>query len=171
MAAVNKTLILVRHAKSSWNNPGLSDEERPLNTRGERDAPRMGDWLSATGIQPDLMVASPAQRARSTAVHIARALGRQDHSIVIDQQLYFTGVHGMLRAIEAVDDANVSLMMVGHNPVMTQLFNQLSGEQLSNMPTCGMGILTFDMPSWGLIDSTPGRLQAFQTPKGLAKAP
>ena len=167
MTTPSKTLILVRHAKSSWGDPSLGDEERPLNKRGHRDAPRMGQWMVERGLAPDLVISSPANRARTTAEYLAQSLAYAPDSIIIDRQLYFTGVHGMLRAIEAVDDGVGVLMMVGHNPVMTDVYNQLTGEQLWNLPTCGVGVIAFDMPSWGLVDSTSGRLLAHQTPKSL----
>ena len=169
MTATGKTLILVRHAKSSWDDASLADVDRPLNKRGRRNAPLMGQWLAAQGAPPDVVVSSPANRALSTARALGEVLELDPEEIVIDQDLYFSGTDGMIRAIERVDDTFGRVMMVGHNPVMTRLLNQLSGSDVWNMPTCAIALIHFDMPSWGLVDSTHGRLVAFQTPKGLAR--
>jgi phosphohistidine phosphatase len=175
MATPQKTLFLVRHAKSSWDNRSLDDAQRPLNERGERDAPRMARWLAAQSPVPGHIISSPAVRAHTTAQHMADALSPAHGAaagalISIDQDLYFTGVHGMLRAVERADDQHEALMLVGHNPVMTDLFNQLTGEQLWNMPTCAVAMIGFSMASWGLVDSTAGVLLAYETPKSLRAA-
>ncbi len=163
----SKLLYLVRHAKSSWSDPGLSDEARPLNSRGEQDAPRMGAWLAQQALLPQHIVSSPARRARATAEIVATELRFDPAGIAIDPDIYFNGLQRMLAAIQRNDDHIDRLMMVGHNPVMTQLFRELTGEPLANMPTCAIAIIEFSMPSWGLVDTTPGRLLAYQTPKGL----
>lgn len=168
MEPPKKLLFLVRHAKSSWDDSTLGDEARPLNDRGQTDAPRMGRWLAEQPLQPQVIVSSPAQRARSTAKIIAASLGRKASEIVIDPDIYFRGLRGMLTAIERTDDSIDRLMLVGHNPVMTGLFSELSGEALDNMPTCAIAIIEFPMLSWGLTDTTPGSLLAYQTPKRLA---
>jgi len=163
----SKLLYLVRHAKSSWSDPGLSDQARPLNSRGEQDAPLMGAWLAGQAFLPQHIVSSPARRARSTAEIIATSLRFDPAGIAIDPDIYFNGLQRMFAAIQRNDDDIDRLMMVGHNPVMTQLFRELTGEPLDNMPTCAIAIIEFAAPSWGLIDTTPGHLLAFQTPKGL----
>ncbi len=168
MTQAQKTLFLVRHAKSSWDDPTLSDEARPLNERGRHDAPLMGEWLAEQPLQPQQIVSSPARRAHSTAKILAAALGMDPEDIGIDPDIYFRGMRGMLAAIERSDDAVDRLMLVGHNPVMTGLFRELTGEPLDNLPTCAIAIIDFPMVSWGLVDSTPGRLVAYQTPRLLA---
>lgn len=167
MTQPQKLLYLVRHAKSSWGDRSLSDEERPLNQRGERDAPRMGQWLSEQPDLPQHIVSSPARRAHSTAKILAQAVGMDPEAITIDPDIYFQGQRGMHSAIERSDDRIDRLMMVGHNPVMTGLFREFSGENLDNMPTCAIAIIRFSTTSWGLVDTTPGQLLAFQTPKRL----
>jgi len=170
MTQARKRLILVRHAKSSWKDAHLADIDRPLNKRGLRNAPEMGRWLAAQGAPPDLVLSSPANRARTTAAHLVKALGLDPAVISIDEDLYFEGTHGMLRALERVDDRFERVMMVGHNPVMTRLLNQLTGADVWNMPTCAVALIAFDMPSWGLVDSTAGSLVAYQEPKALPDA-
>lgn len=165
---MSKTLILVRHAKSSWQHPELADIDRPLNKRGRRDAPRMGQWLAARDDGPELILSSPANRAHTTARHFAAALSMDPEAIEVEQDLYFSGTGGMLRTLERVDDRFDRVMMTGHNPVMTQLLNALTRADVWNMPTCAVAIIRFDMPSWGLVDSTAGELVDYQTPKQLA---
>ncbi len=167
MSQQGKILVLVRHAKSSWKDANLADIDRPLNTRGRRDAPAMGRWLLGQGTLPELILASPARRARATAEHLLSELGLAPANLVEDRDLYFEGSDGMVRALERVEDRFDRVMMVGHNPVMTRLLNQLTGGDVWNMPTCAMAIIRFDMPSWGLVGSTDGELLAYQTPKEL----
>ena len=161
-----KTLYLVRHAKSAWDDPSLDDRDRPLNKRGLRAAPDMGRRLQTQGHHVDHVISSPANRAHSTARAITMELGIEPGGIQIEDDLYFQGTHGMLRTIERVDDGVERLMMVGHNPTMTALLNQLAGVHLWNMPTAAIGIIEFDMESWGLVDSTPGKLVGYDKPKG-----
>jgi phosphohistidine phosphatase len=170
MSPVRKILYLVRHAKSSWKDASLADIDRPLNERGRRNAPRMAEWLVAQAEPPELIVSSPANRALTTARAMAEALGLGAEDIEVDQELYFSGTHGMLRSLERVDDGFQRVMMVGHNPVMTRLLNQLTGADVWNMPTCAIAMIGFDMDSWGLVDCTAGELLAYQTPKLLDKA-
>lgn len=161
-----KTLYLVRHAKSSWNDRSLDDIDRPLNGRGKRDAPDMGRRLARQGHWPGQVIASPARRARDTARAICAELDIAADTIHIDEDLYFSGVEGMLRAIERADDAHDTLMLVGHNPTMTELANLLGDLGEWNMPTCAIAIIGFDMASWGLVRTVDGRLLGYDTPKG-----
>ncbi len=170
MRQVRKTLFLVRHAKSSWKDPSLSDLDRPLNKRGRQNAPDMGAWLAGLDSTPDLVLSSPANRALSTARHLVKSLDLDPEAIQVEQDLYFAGTDGMLRALEKVDDQFERVMMVGHNPVMTRLLNQLTGADVWNMPTCAIAVIGFDMESWGLVDSTDGSLLDYQTPKSLDAA-
>ncbi len=170
MPSARKILFLVRHAKSSWKDASLADIDRPLNGRGKRNAPMMAQWLVSQPERPEVILSSPANRALTTARVMARALGQAPDDVLVDQDIYFTGTHGMLRALERVDDRFQRVMMVGHNPVMTQLLNQLSGADVWNMPTCALAIIAFDMDSWGLVDCTEGELLAYQTPKLLEQS-
>jgi len=163
-----KTLFLARHAKSSWGDMSLGDEERPLNRRGRRDAPEMGRWLAAQPQQPERVISSPAKRALQTARLLAGALSIPADEILLEPDLYFQGLPGMLRVLQSLADDSQRIMLVGHNPVMTELFNRLAREQLGNFPTCAIGIIRFPVESWGLADTAPGELIALQTPKRLA---
>ena len=170
MTSSRKILFLVRHAKSSWKDASLADIDRPLNKRGKRNAPLMAEWLVSQAERPEVILSSPANRALTTARAMAEALGQGPDDVLVDQDIYFTGTHGMLRALERVEDRFQRVMMVGHNPVMTRLLNQLTGGDVWNMPTCAIAIIAFDMDSWGLVDCTAGELLAYQTPKLLDQA-
>ncbi len=159
-----KTLYLVRHAKSSWSDPSLSDQQRPLNERGRKNAPEMGRRLAQKSIKPDLVISSPAKRAITTATLIAREITYPEKSIIIDDRLYFDGVSAMLDIIHKTDPACQSLMMVGHNPDMTTLLFKLSGYQINNMKTCAIAILEFDL-HWSGIQFHTGRLREYDYPK------
>lgn len=161
-----KLLYLVRHAKSSWDDNSLSDRERPLNARGERDAPEMGRRLAAQGHVPDAIISSPARRALATARHIARASGRDPDSVVQDEGLYLAAPGAMLKRIERVDDDCDSLMLVGHNPGMTHLLNHLADAGVANMVTGAVAVIAFDMVSWGEVQIVAGELVGYDYPKG-----
>lgn len=165
---MSKTLYLVRHAKSSWSDPSLSDRDRPLNKRGRRSAPDMGSRLAARGHRPDLIISSPAKRALMTAKIIAEEVGYAKSGIVTDESMYFSGVSGMEKMLERVDDSYQKVMIVGHNPAMTSLMNKLSGSDVYNMPTCAVAIIGYDMTSWSELSSEGGKLLEYDFPKNKA---
>lgn len=162
----NKTLYLVRHAKSSWKDASLADLDRPLNKRGRRNSPEMGRRLAAQGHVPGLIISSPANRAITTARNIAIELGLDESEIVTDDKLYFSGTTGMLDVLETVEDHYDKVMMVGHNPTMTNLLNTLAGTDVWNMPTCAIAIIGFDMASWAKVRGATGDLLGYGIPKG-----
>lgn len=164
-----KILYLVRHAKSSWKDQSQSDIDRPLNKRGRRASPDMGRRMREQGHEPDLIISSPANRALSTARNIARELGIDESGIVTDKDLYFSGAQGMTDVLESVDDRYRTVMMVGHNPTMTYLMNQLANTNVYNMPTCAIAIIGFDMASWADLYSTDGELLGYDYPKGSGR--
>ena len=123
-----KTLYVIRHAKSSWDLPGLPDFDRPLNERGKRDAPRMGKRLKEKRIVPDLMLSSPAKRALSTCKRIAEALGYSPDKIKTERSLYHADEDEILSVIKSVSDKHDVLMVFGHNPGLTDFTNQLGHE-------------------------------------------
>lgn len=131
-----KYLTLIRHAKSSWDSPGLADIGRPLNGRGQRDAPEMGRRLEHIGFAPDLVLVSPALRARQTAEAILGALGTKP-PLRVDETLYMAGRAALLDIIRA-NAAVGHLVLVGHNPGLTLLANHLGACDLDNIPTAGI---------------------------------
>ena len=147
-----KTLFLIRHAKSSWDDVSLPDKERPLNDRGRRDAPKMGERLAKRDVKPDLILSSPAVRALSTAEIIAGKLGYRRRDIVVTEQLYAAEVDDLLDVIHQLDDRLERVMLFGHNPELTGLAHRLTGE-IAHMPTCAVAEFTFDAKSWSRIDT------------------
>lgn len=166
MNTERKILYLVRHAKSSWSEPSLTDRERPLNKRGRRSAPDMGRRMAAQGHKPDLIVSSPANRALTTARNIARQLGYDDADIVTDENLYFGSMQGVL---EGLDDRYDRVMVVGHNPTMTYHMNTLANASIDNMPTCAVAVISFDISSWADLYSAGGELLDYDFPKRAIK--
>jgi len=121
-----KTLFLVRHAKSSRDDPSLPDRERPLDDRGKRDAPKMGKRLAKRDAKLDLLVSSPALRALTTAKLIADEMGYKRNDIVVDDRLYASSPDDLLAVIRALDNKLGRVMLVGHNPEFTDLAHRLS---------------------------------------------
>lgn len=159
-----KKLILVRHAKSSWDDPALPDHDRPLNDRGQRDAPKMGERLAKRGVLPDLILSSSAVRALTTAQIIAEKIGYDRKAIVVDRRIYGAQVSTLLYLIQELDDAHKQVMLFGHNPELTELAHRFS-DDIEDMPTCAVVELTFDVKRWvDVVDSKPVEVR-FDAPK------
>lgn len=164
-----KELILVRHAKSSWKDPTLRDHDRPLNKRGKRDAPEMGERLARSGRDPDLMVSSSAVRALDTARAIAGKLGYPCERIAASERLFHAGVAELLQVIQGVDDSVDSLMLFGHNPGLTDLANHIGPREILNMPTCAVLHLRFQADIWSTVGDVPGDEVRYDYPKRAAQ--
>jgi phosphohistidine phosphatase len=163
-----KTLMLVRHAKSSWAEAGMADDARPLNPRGERDAPEMGRRLARAGVRPGRMISSPAARAWMTAERIAAAIGYPAGRIAAEDRLYGAGVKTWLEVIRDLPDTENTIMLFGHNPGITELANCLGTEEYAHVPTCGIVTLEYDAASWrDVADARPVR-EDFDCPKRKA---
>lgn len=162
-----KRLIIVRHAKSSWNHPELADFDRPLNRRGERNAPLMGRRLRELRAKPQLMFSSPAKRAISTARLLADELGYQKKHIIERRDLYGSGANELLGVLRGIDDEYTEVLLCGHNPELTNLYNFLANSTIDNIPTCGIACMDFDVASWVDLTRGSGRLVYFEYPKGL----
>lgn len=160
-----KELIIVRHAKSSWRDSGLDDRERPLNKRGERDAPEMGARLARRKDRPDLIVSSPAVRALATARIIARKLDYARKDIVLIERLYGADLDELLDVIRKADESVATLLLFGHNPGLTQLANHLGPREIPNLPTCGVLHLRFDADIWAVVGFARGEEVLFDFPK------
>jgi len=145
-----KTLFLVRHAKSSRDDPNMPDKDRPLNDRGKRDAPKMGERLAKRDVKPNLILSSPARRALNTAEIIAKKLGYKLKDIVVDDRLYAVEADDLLRVIHRLGDKLERVMLFGHNPELTELAHRLSSK-ITHMPTCAVAEFTFDAKSWSYI--------------------
>jgi phosphohistidine phosphatase len=163
-----KTLLVLRHAKSSWNNPALDDHERPLNTRGRRDAPRMGLLMRESGLIPDVVISSDAVRARLTAEAVAEA-ARYRGEILLDPRLYLAGPADILSPLSALRDNVETVMIVGHNPGLETLVEQLTGEP-QDMPTAALAQIRLPIDRWrDLALSTRGRLVGLWRPGELTE--
>lgn len=160
-----KTLYLVRHAKSSWDYPELSDYERPLNKRGKRDAPEMGQRLASKGITPDLMLSSPANRALTTCETIAQEIDYPKNKIITNEDIYHASKESLLEILKDVDDKYDSIMMFGHNPGFTDFANELADTDIVNIPTCGLFACTFPLDSWNYIEWSSAHLLFYDYPK------
>ena len=160
-----KTLYIIRHAKSSWDDPDQDDFERPLNERGKKDAPRMGKRLSERGIAPDLIISSPAARALETAALIAKVLDYSEKNIQKDRSVYHAGSESLLRTIQGVADKNEIVMIFGHNPGLTEFANDLLGENISNIPTAGVVACQLKTDSWKGASIGGGKLLFIDYPK------
>jgi phosphohistidine phosphatase len=160
-----KQLILFRHAKSSWDDD-LDDVDRPLASRGERDAPRMGKRLKARHARPTLLVASHATRAQQTAELIARALGVGPKQLKTDKALYLASPDAILGVVADLDDAHSCVLLVGHNPGLTELVNRLLPQvALDGLPTSGVVAIDFAATSWKDTGTADARLAYYDYPK------
>ena len=160
-----KTLTLVRHAKSSWEDPGLRDRDRPLNRRGERDAPRMGKRIVEAGIRPSLIISSPAARAWATAKAVAKEIGYPPEFLQREADLYLASVDDFLEIVNAQDIGFNSLMLVGHNPGLTEFANYLYPDLTDNVPTAGVVSVNIDQNDWNLYDQPATELVVYDFPK------
>jgi phosphohistidine phosphatase len=158
-------LILLRHGKSSWDDPGLDDFYRPLAPRGLRNVPEMGRRLARRNQCPDLIVTSTAARALTTARAVARELGYREDQIVEAPELYLASPDTILAVVRRTPALVRTLMIVGHNPGFTDLANALDDIRLDNMPTAGMLCTTFEGPDWAGIDPVEARFDWFDYPK------
>jgi phosphohistidine phosphatase len=160
-----RRLTLVRHAKSSWDYAELSDFERPLNTRGRRDAPAMARRLAGELEKPLRLVSSPALRAITTAHAFAGALGLDHTAIRIEPRIY-EATRGALFAIaQELDDADTHVLLFGHNPGFTELAQLLAPCTFGEMPTCAVATLGFDLKHWRELQPHSGTLLRYEFPK------
>lgn len=158
------TLSLVRHAKSSWDSPDLSDFERPLNERGRRDAPQMALRLREAGLQPDRLLSSPALRAISTARIFAEQLGIALDEIQLDSRIYDASLATLIEVLRGSSAGATHLMMFGHNPGFSDLVSLLS-EPFEELPTCAVVVLDLDLRRWSAVGPRCGRVRQYLYPK------
>jgi phosphohistidine phosphatase len=161
-----KHLLLLRHAKSSWAEDGLTDVERPLSARGERDAPLMGERLRQRGARPGLIIASPAVRTRRTAKLIAQALDYPREGIRYDTMLYLASPTAILDIIASQSRELDGLLVVGHNPGLTDLTKRLLPElRFDDLPTAAVVAIDIDAAEWADVDNATKRLAYYDYPK------
>lgn len=160
-----KTLYLVRHAKSSWKEIDLSDKERQLNKRGRQDAPVMGKLLKKMNVKPDLLISSPAVRALTTAEFIAKEIDYPKSKIHLAENIYMAGSTELFSEMIKSDDKYKSIMLIGHNPGITDFLNVLCKENIDNMPTCSIAGIQFEIDSWSDLKNKKCKLVFFEYPK------
>jgi phosphohistidine phosphatase len=158
----DKTIIIIRHAKSSWTSPSLLDFDRPLNDRGHHDAPMMAKRFKARNILVDRWISSTANRAKTTAGYFATEFGS---TLQLEPELYHASLGTFRRLIHAFDESWNSVAIFSHNPGITDLVNHLGGGQLrlDNLPTCGMVGFRFSDTRWAAVEQ--GDFLFFDAPK------
>ena len=160
-----KTLYLMRHAKSSWDFPELSDHDRPLNKRGRNDAPLMGQQLLSRDVHFDLILTSTAVRALTTATLVAREVDYDREKMQALAEIYKADRRELIKIIQHVPDNINSLLVVGHNPIISEVANKLSPEAIADIPTAGVVALRFNCNSWLDVSGDNSKLLFFDFPK------
>jgi len=162
-----KSLLILRHTKTSWKHPELTDHDRPLNKRGKRDAPRMGEILRSEHLMPEAITSSTAARARATAEAVAKASGYKG-KIALNRSLYAAGPEAYLKVLHELSDHYKRVLVVGHNPGLEELLEMFTDEtQL--MPTCTLAHVKFSIDSWIELDyKTKGQLAGIWQSRDLS---
>lgn len=162
-----KTLCLIRHAKSSWDDPELEDFERPLNDRGLRDAPIMGKRLFEYGFRPDKIISSPAFRAQGTARRIAREMAYPTQNIQCETAVYDATLNALVSIIRRWANAWDQVMLVGHNPGMHELVHYLMLKRPEDFPTCAFAVLQLEIEQWQDLRQGAALQLHFDYPKSV----
>ncbi|HEY8205263.1 MAG TPA: histidine phosphatase family protein, partial [Pyrinomonadaceae bacterium] len=162
-----KTLLLLRHGKSSWDDPALEDFDRPLSEKGVEDSELMGKYGKKKRISPDFVLSSPATRAKHTTELFVSA-ARLKNAPVYDERLYEASARRLLRIISGFDDANKTVVMVGHNPGFEDLYERLTGEA-RKVPTASLTCIDLKIDKWSAPKGGKGKLKWRMTPKKIKK--
>lgn len=160
-----KTLLLIRHAKSSWKNEGLSDFERPLNERGQRDAPEMANRIKARGLRPDAFISSPAKRAKKTAKLFMQVFDANEKQLLLIPELYEASLLSFKKVVENISDSLNTVAVFAHNPGITDFVNSLECTPVYDMPTCGVYAVKIQGNSWIDLQITEKEFLFFDYPK------
>jgi len=161
--SVIKTLYIIRHAKSSWKDLALDDFERPLNKRGKRDAPVMGERLAKNQVMPDIILSSPAKRAKMSAKIIANKV-HYDKKIIFKQEIYEADQQTLQKIVNNIDDRYDTAFLVGHNPGLNELAEYYVNYE-ENLPTCGIIGIAFTCNHWKESNAENARLLSVDYPK------
>ncbi len=162
-----RKLTLIRHGKSSWDDPSLSDWERPLKIRGKKDALLIGNKLIEKRIIPDKIVSSSAKRAYDSAKQIAECLKYPERKITITDDIYLAGTLQLVQLIQNLKDKWKHVFLFGHNPYFTELSNLYGNKTILNLPTTGVYQISFKCDKWADISLDNGENTYFLTPKQL----
>src|ERR1044072_1859088 len=162
-----KTLYLLRHAKSSWQDPGLQDFDRPLNGRGKEAAPLVGRYIANSKLRVDLLICSPAERARRTAA-LVKESAKLNAETLYDERIYEADAARLVEVVSQAGESADALMLVGHNPGMEELLTLLTGEE-RRIATAALACLPLDAEKWGKVRESAGRLEWLVCPKDLSE--
>lgn len=162
---IMKRLILIRHAKSSWDDFSIKDFDRPLNERGKRDAPAMAKRLLKKDIEIDAFISSPAKRARKTAELIAREYKTEKEDILFIDDLYLATIPVFTHVVGGIDDRFACVALFSHNEGITQYANTLTSTRTDNIPTCGVFAVKADISRWKDFESAEKEFWFFDFPK------
>ncbi len=160
-----KTLLLIRHAKSSWDQSDLPDFDRPLNERGKKDAPEMAKRIKEKGIELDHLISSPAKRARKTARYFAEAFGFKKEDIKLIDQLYGAAQSEFLKAVTDINDKYKIVALFSHNPGITDFASSLTNVRVDDMPTSAVFALQIETDSWKDFAAAEKKFLFFDYPK------
>lgn len=160
-----KQLLLIRHAKSDWGNPGLGDFDRPLNERGKKDAPEMAKRLLNKKIKIDAFISSPAKRAAKTAKCFAEAYGLKKEDVTFVEELYLASHHVFQSVVASLKNKNNTVALFSHNDGITDFANQLTDARIDNIPTCGIFALKVDTDDWSKFAEAKKEFWFFDYPK------
>lgn len=163
-----KTLYILRHAKSSWNYADLSDFERPLNERGIKTAPFMGELMAKKNFQPELILSSPAARAKQTALLVRKA-GRMKAEVEYDERIYEASPLRLMEIVSEIENEIESVLVVGHNPGLEGLVKFLTGE-FQSMPTAALAVVDWKTEDWKSVHPGCCALRALIRPKEEMKS-
>ena len=162
-----KTLLLLRHGKSSWDDPVLGDFDRPLNERGVNDSKLIGKYAARKRVKADLVLSSPATRAKDTArLFVAAAALKK--APAYDERIYESSVRRLLQVLSGLDDSNKTIVLVGHNPGFEDLCERLTGEACK-VPTASLTCIGLRIDKWSAPKGGKGKLKWRMTPKKLKK--
>ena len=162
-----KTIILVRHAKSSWDDFSLKDEDRPLTDRGKKNAPDMARRLLKKKIPIDAILSSPAKRAKSTAEYFAKEYDIPKKKIKLIDELYMASSDAFVKTIRNAPEKADSIALFSHNEGITQFANSLSEARVDNMPTCSVFAVKVDIDNWNEFEPGKTEFYFFDYPKSL----
>jgi phosphohistidine phosphatase len=163
-----KTLYLFRHAKSSWDDPALTDFDRPLNKRGEKAAPLMGKVMRARDVCPSIIICSPAKRTRQTAKLALKKAGLDEAEIVFKNDLYLATTGGLLEIIHKTDDLLSTAMLIGHNPGLSELVYLLTGVEEA-FPTAALACLRLNVAHWKDVRTGCGKMEWIVRPRQVVR--
>ncbi|WP_166646295.1 SixA phosphatase family protein [Zavarzinia compransoris] len=169
-----KTIILLRHAKSSWDDPSMEDRDRPLNQRGERAAGLVAAFLRHEGLLPEIILCSSALRTRETLARVQAVIG-DDTPALIEDELYLASAAKLLERLRCLGDDAASVLLIGHNPGLEDLAatlieprgSALEEKMAVKFPTAGLAVIRADAGTWAALKRRSGRLDLFVIPKDL----